>query len=149
MTPFAQAGGLERIAGLIHLAVAPIFLLTAVAGTLTVFAGRLSRIVDRGRFLERAQSGGREELLALQKRARLIYWALSLGVFAAILVSSLMSVVFAGAVFQFEAARMVAALFMTALFAYTAALLCLLREVFLALGSFRLGLSAVAPGKAD
>ena len=136
---------LQHIAQLIQLAVAPIFLLTAVAGTLTVFAGRLARIVDRGRFLESHGSSGdaaqNGELLALEKRARLIYRALSLGVCAAILVSVLMTLVFIGEVFRFAAARTVIALFMLALFAYTGALLCLLREVFLAIGSFRLAIS--------
>lgn len=139
-------GNLEGVARIIHLAVAPIFLLTAVAATLTVFAGRLARIVDRGRALEaRVGSAGappRDELLLLEKRARLIYRALTLGVTAAILVSSLMALVFIGELFRFNAGKPVALLFMAALFAYTGALMCLLREVFLAIGSFRLGIHA-------
>ena len=145
----APAGNLENVAEFIQLAVAPIFLLTAVAATLNVFVARLARIVDRGRDLElkteaddKARAG---ELRALHKRARLIYRALYLGVGSAILVCLLMGAAFAGQLFGFNAARSVAVLFMAALLAYTSALMCLLREVFLTLGSFRL--DAGAPRK--
>ncbi|MBI4349545.1 MAG: DUF2721 domain-containing protein [Elusimicrobia bacterium] len=140
-------GALENVAEVIGLAVAPIFLLTAVAATLTVFINRLARIVDRGRALERAPKadlGHREELTRLEGRARLIYVALSLGVSSAILVSLLMTAAFIGQTFQVNTARLVALLFIGALFSYTGALLCLLREVFIAVGSFRLGLHAPA-----
>lgn len=136
-------GQVHHVAELIQLAVAPIFLLTAVATTLTVFIARLARIVDRGRALERAAASGasqREELLVLERRAHLIYRALQFGVCAAICVSLLMTLAFAGEVFHVNAGRAVSGLFMGALFAYTAALVCLLREVFLALGSFRLNI---------
>ncbi len=139
----------KTVAEFIQLAIAPIFLLMAVATTLTVFAGRLSRIVDRGRSLEARgapdNAAHRDELRALERRAQLIYRALSLGVLAAILVSLLMALAFAGEIFHFNSAGPVALLFMAALFAYTGALLCLLREVFLALGHFRLGIRAGKP----
>lgn len=144
------AGSLASVTQVIHLAVAPIFLLTAVASTLTVFVSRLARIVDRGRALEKlAQPDAlhREELQRLEGRARLIYVALTLGVVAAILVSLLMTAAFLGELLQLDAARLVAFFFIGALFAYTTALLCLLREVFLAVGSFRLGLKASPPAE--
>ena len=144
-----DTGTIQHVADLIHMSVAPIFLLTAVAATLTVFAGRLARIVDRGRYLEREPQGGpgrREEMLNLERRARLIYVALCLGVLAAILIAVLMTLVFAGSVLNFEAAGTVALLFIASLFAYTGALICLLREVFLAVATFNLGLQA-AGGK--
>lgn len=137
----------EEMARLIQMAVAPIFLLSAVAISLQVFSNRLARIVDRGRALESRPSpddATRSELRALESRARMIYQALCFGVSAAILVSLLMALAFAGLLFHFEPARAVAFLFMTALFAYTGALMCLLREVFVAVGSFRLGVSAYA-----
>lgn len=135
---------LHDVTQLIHLAVAPIFLLTAVAATLTAFMHRLSRIVDRGRFIERQPTPDKKELLLLERRARLIYRALYLGVSAAILVCLLMTLAFLGATLGFNAARAVAWLFMGALFAYTGALVCLLREVFLAVGNFRLGIQEKA-----
>lgn len=132
-------GDVEEIARLIQLAVAPVFLLTAVATTLMILAGRLSRIVDRGRAIE-TREGSREELELLERRAIFIYRALCLGVSSAILVSLLMTLAFLGQMLGYPAARAVALLFIGALFAYTGALICLLREVFLAIGGFRLGL---------
>ena len=106
----------KTVAEFIQLAIAPIFLLMAVATTLTVFAGRLSRIVDRGRSLEARgtpdNAAHRDELRVLERRAQLIYRALSLGVSAAILVSLLMALAFAGEIFHFNTAAPVALLFM-------------------------------------
>lgn len=144
MVPFT--GGLAEVTHLIQLAVAPIFLLSAVATTLMVFTQRLARIVDRGRSVERAAAADPKdytaELAVLEERARWIYRALSLGVLAALCVSFLMTAVFAGAVLSLKVAKPSAALFLLGLFSYTAALGCLMREVFLAVGSFRLGLHA-------
>jgi hypothetical protein len=132
--------GTESVAELIHLAVAPIFLLTAVATTLTLLANRLSRIVDRGRVLEQRGKQAEAELAIIERRAHLIYRAITLGVLSALFVCVFMSLAFAGGMLRFNAGRVVALLFVGALFSYTAALLCLLREVFLAIGSFRLGI---------
>lgn len=144
----SAASNLAEMAQLIELAVAPIFLLTGVATTLVVLIARLARIVDRGRALEnKAAEGGahrHEELALLERRAHLIYRALSLGVSAAIMVCLLMTLAFASEVFNFNAVKAVAVLFMAALFVYTGALMCLLREVFLAINSFSLGISSAA-----
>ena len=132
---------LEHVARLIQLSVAPIFLLTGVATTLLVLTTRLGRVVDRGRTLETRATRERpyhEELDVIERRARIIYWALSLGVTAAILVCLLMTAAFLGEVLRLNSARLVVILFLGALFAYTGALVSLLREVFLAVGSFRL-----------
>ena len=143
MEASAGAGSLQDVARLIQLAVAPIFLLTAVATTLTVLAGRLARIVDRGRHLEaRAASAAvHDELSLLQRCARMIYRALFLGVSAAILVCLMMTAAFLGEVFGLKVATFVVVLFISALFSYTGALTHFLREVFLAIGSFRLEIS--------
>ena len=46
----------------IQLAVAPVFLLTAVSGMIAAVAGRLARIIDRARFWEnRLENGGIEK----------------------------------------------------------------------------------------
>ena len=47
----------QDITRVIQLAVAPVFLLTAVGSFLAVFSNRLSRIVDRSRALESRQAG--------------------------------------------------------------------------------------------
>lgn len=118
-----------------------------MAASLLVFANRLARVVDRGRHVEEEAAKGHpvrgSELAILERRARIIYAALTLGVGAAILVCFLMSVAFLGTLLGFNTAWPVAILFIGALFCYTGALLCLLREVFLAIGNFRLG---IGPG---
>lgn len=56
----------------IQLAVAPVFLLTAVSGMIAAVAGRLARIIDRARFLEnRLEAGGVEEARANKMYAEL------------------------------------------------------------------------------
>ena len=48
----------DAIAHGIQLAVAPVFLLTAVAGMIGVVANRLARIIDRARLLEKELKAG-------------------------------------------------------------------------------------------
>ena len=55
----------------IQLAVAPVFLLTAVSGMIGAVAGRLSRIIDRGRVLEEKLRLNVEPVLAPQWEAEL------------------------------------------------------------------------------
>ena len=42
---------ISNISKAIELALGPVFLLTGIAGMLNVMSGRLSRIIDRGRYL--------------------------------------------------------------------------------------------------
>lgn len=49
LLPFVDAGTITHA---IQLAVAPVFLLTAVAGMIGAVAGRLARIIDRARLVE-------------------------------------------------------------------------------------------------
>ena len=80
----------------IQLAVAPVFLLTAVSGMIAAVAGRLARIIDRARFLEnRLEAGGVEETRAnkmyaelgeLRHRGWLVNGCLALLTFCAILI---------------------------------------------------------------
>src|SRR5659263_95309 len=56
----------------IQLAVAPVFLLTAVSGMIGAVAGRLARIIDRARLLEnRLEAGGVEASRAIKMYAEL------------------------------------------------------------------------------
>lgn len=139
------SGGLQQVTRVIQLAVAPIFLLSAVATTLSVLVARLGRVVDRGRTLETLAGARAEELNRLERRAKLIYMAISLGVLAALFVCWLMTIAFVGELAGIPISRPVAYLFIAALFSYTCTLLCLLREVFLAISSFNLGIRTPPP----
>ncbi len=139
---------LQDITHTIQLAVAPVFLLTALGTTLSVFTTRLARIVDRARRVE-ARLPGEEgaardatvrELRMLEARARLIHWALTLGTSAALLVCLLIAVAFVGYLFAARAATVMAVLFVAAMAAYVGALVCFLREIFAAIATMRFAL---------
>jgi hypothetical protein len=131
------------ITRVIQLALAPAFLLTAVASLLNVFANRLARIVDRVRSVQRTAGGPgapppsspREEIQILERRARLVRWAITLGTVAALLVSLVIGSAFLGFMLRVNFAKAVAVLFIASMAALTLALGLFLREVTLAVGS--------------
>src|SRR5258708_32470244 len=87
---------------LIQLAVAPVFLLTAVGTIIGVLSNRLGRAVDRSRTLEdrlrqlqpAGQRAARQELDLLSRRVRLVYGSVVLPVSCALFVGPLLSVPF-------------------------------------------------------
>ena len=136
------------IAHLIQLSVAPVFLLTGVGSILGVLAGRVGRIVDRARKLESdwpqapaPQSAEiHNELQRLSQRAHLIYWAISLCTVCALLVCSMIALLFIGDFIVFNMARIVALLFVIAMISLVCGLVCFLREVYMAIRYLRLEL---------
>lgn len=141
---------LQDITHTIQLAVAPVFLLTALGTTLSVLVARLARVVDRARRVEarlRDESGAVRagtvvELRSLEGRARLIHWALTFGTSAALLVCLLIAVAFVGYLAGARVGPVMAILFIAAMATYVVALVCLLREVGMAIGTLRFGLAA-------
>lgn len=93
---------ISSIAQTIQLAIAPVFLLAGIGALLNVLAGRLARVVDRSRVLERlhARSVGEEhqryvvELRIVDKRMRLVNTAIALIVASAITVCVLVAMLF-------------------------------------------------------
>lgn len=139
---------LADITRTIQLAVAPVFLLTAIAGILSVLSLRLGRVVDRARRVESlalsqvdaARARSVEELKQLSYRARLIHASFVGTTTAALLVCLLIAVAFIGYLYTFAAGVPMAVLFVLALSAIVASLLLLLREVFVAVATIRFGL---------
>jgi hypothetical protein len=144
-----MAADLDSVSRVIQLAVAPVFLLTGIAGLLGVTANRLARIVDRARTVEpvafAAQGSERaqldQELATLARRARLIYRAIALQVIAALLVCAVIVGLFITAYYAWtpDLTRVVAAVFASALLALILGLLTFLREVYLATQTLRIG----------
>src|SRR6266540_2566901 len=140
--------GLQDLTHTIQLAVAPVFLLTALGTTLAVLTTRLARIVDRARRVEARlrdeagalREGSVRELRSLEGRVRLIHWALTLGTSAALLVCLLIAVAFLGYLFGARVGPAMAILFIAAMAAYVGALVCFLREVFIAIATLQFGL---------
>ena len=135
---------LDDIAHVIQLAVAPVFLLTAIATLINAMNGRLARIVDRRRVVldrqrdcdaatraaEHAETDWELALLAL--RSKLVYHAIFTAVLSALLVCLVVAGAFIGALFDTNLGKAVAVLFILAMFAMVASLGLFLREVYLA-----------------
>jgi len=124
----------------IQLAVAPVFLLTAIGTIINALANRLGRAVDRRRVLEELVSSQEgetrddmtRELLILAKRIKLVLWSMALSVLSALLVCLLIGTAFAGAFISLDLSRPVAMLFFVSVLALSIGLVFFMREVFLA-----------------
>jgi hypothetical protein len=138
MTP--DGAPLNAIYHAIQLAIAPVFLLTAIGTFLNALTGRLARAVDRRRQVEEllpAYDGEKREsmeleLVMLQRRTVLVIRAIAFAVIAALFVCLLIGTAFADAFSRWDLARIVAWLFVFAVMAFTASLLFFMREVWLA-----------------
>jgi hypothetical protein len=140
------------VATIIQLAVAPVFLLTGIAGLLGVMATRLGRITDRARVLERRLAATRradlaetlsQELAKLWRRIRLVNWALSLGTLGALLVCVVIVTLFIGDFSDIDLSGMIAPLFIAAMLAVIGALLFFIREVYLAIATVKQGVDSL------
>ena len=136
---------INQITHVITLAIAPVFLLTAVGTLMGVLANRLARIVDRIRVLEdKLHEIGLQELMParaeldnLRQRLRLIYFAVAGAVFCALFVGLLIIVAFIDAFMSVNLAKLVGLLFVMAMLAFIGSLVVFLREIFLAVANTR------------
>ena len=135
---------IERITDITHviqLAIAPVFLLTAVGTILTALTNRLGRAVDRRRVVEDRLPGmaedkaeiARLELDALAKRIKAIYTAFTLTVTCGLFICLSISIAFLDTFVALNLSWAVAVLFVLAMFALIGALLMMLREIYLAI----------------
>jgi len=130
----------------IQLSVAPVFLLSGIGAMLAVMTNRLSRVVDRARTVREDLPGANAderadahaELHVLSRRAKLIYWAITLCAITALFVCAVVAAMFVAAFLGYRAAIPVALLFVGAMTTFFAGLLCFLREIFLATASLRI-----------
>ena len=144
-----DSSGVQGVGEVIRLAVAPVFLLSGVGIMLTVFTNRLARTVDRARELERSAAHVPEAdrarelhapLNALAQRGRLLSIAITLCTICALLVAVVVVVLFLGESFNFRISYAIDTLFIAAMLSCIGAILCFLREVFIATASLRIGL---------
>ena len=132
---------LDTIAQAIQLSLSPVFMLAGIGALLNVLAGRLSRVVDRGRALEalHPRSTGPEhdrhvfELRVLDRRIRLINRGLVLAVSSAVMVCLVVALMFIAELIHFRLGTIVAVTFVLAMALLTAALVTFLIEVRLSL----------------
>lgn len=125
----------------IQLAVAPVFLLTAVSAMIGAVAGRLARIIDRARNVEdRARSSSDAEFLKrayielsqLRKRGRLANGCIALLTLCGFLIGVTIILLFLGGTLGIEANRMAVGGFLAGVFSFLMALVCFLYETMLA-----------------
>ena len=150
--------GVNAVAHVIQLAVAPVFLLSGIGAMLAVMTNRLARIVDRARVLEAAIESStdasvmvEDELRTLARRAKLISRSVALCTATALLVCAVIVVLFLGAFLKLDTSTFVALLFITAMSAFFLGLLMFLGEIYAATANLRIGLQHIrvpksAPG---
>jgi len=129
----------------IQLAVAPVFLLTAIGTVIAALNIRLGRAVDRRRHLEgqlpamppEEQPAARQELVVIARRIRFVYFAIVAAVTSGLFVCLLIAGAFIGAFVQVRLSYTIGAMFVFAMLALIASLLLFLREIFLAVSTPR------------
>lgn len=139
--------GIVDIAHSIQLAVAPVFLLSAVGVFLTVLTNRLARIIDRARLLERSLptqtdtpvTDLHQELIDLAKRAHMVQISIALATICALMICLVIVSLFAGVALHRNVSNFIVILFVTGLSAFIGALLVFLLEIQASIKSLRLG----------
>jgi hypothetical protein len=135
------------IATVIQLAIAPVFMLTAIGAMLNVIVGRLSRAVDRARLLEAAvpqldgdaQQRAKDELHVISRRVRWVNRAITSCTICALLICLEIAALFMGSFLTADVTAAAGWVFVLAMVALIVGLLAFLREVFLATQHLRIG----------
>jgi hypothetical protein len=124
----------------IQLAVAPVFLLTAVSGMIATVAGRLARIIDRARVVEARLHGADaivaaaiwHELGELRTRGHLANLAIALLTLCAFLIGATIVVLFLGETTDLQMRKMAVFSFLAGVVCFMLALSCFMVETFIA-----------------
>ncbi len=128
------------VISVLQTALTPAFLLVAVGSLLNVLTGRLSRIVDRSRDLQRQHAETEdtahervvEELRVIERRMRVVGSSILLAVLSAIAVCIMIGLLFLMGLSDLSGAGLAVAVFMVALALLAASLLQFVREIRLA-----------------
>lgn len=134
-----------QIAEVIQLAIAPVFMLTALAGIVNALNLRLGRAVDRRRHLEAMLPGipaaedlsARAELGVIARRIHFVYLSILSAVISGLFICMVIAAAFGGAFVATDLSRTIAAMFVAGVVALIACLLLFLREIFLAVSTPR------------
>lgn len=146
---------LDTIAQAIQLSLSPVFMLAGIGALLNVLAGRLSRVVDRGRALEalHPRSTGPEhdrhvfELRILDRRIKLINRGLVLSVSSAVMVCLVVALMFVAELVRLRMGNVIAVAFILAMALLTSALLTFLVEVRLSLSALHIRAELLEHGR--
>ena len=135
----------NAIAHGIQLAVAPVFMLSAVAALIGALAARLSRIIDRARAVEdrllagnaRDEDSAYWELNRLRLRGRVVNWSVGLLVVCAMLIGITVVTLFLGETLSPGSERLVPWSFLGGIGFFVLALVFFLVETLLATHTLR------------
>jgi len=143
MTPSPEV--IPDMARAIQLALAPVFLLTGIAGLLSVMTGRLARIVDRVRQLSGDAGAvnppvpaGDPARRVLELRRHFSGIAITACTVAALLICIVIATLFVEVMLDAPLKWLVGGLFTAAMLALVVGLACFLREVHLAMQATRM-----------
>ena len=131
---------IDDIGRAIQLALAPVFLLTGIAGLLNVMTGRLARIVDRGRKLTENRTAAdadadrslRDALMNLESRRHFASAAITACTLSALLVCVTIAALFLEVLLGLHLKGVAGVLFTSATLALVVGLSYFLREVHVA-----------------
>lgn len=124
----------------IQLAIAPVFLLTAVSGMISAVASRLARIIDRARLVEDRAGASQDatylanattELAELRLRGQLANGSIALLTTCAFLIGLTILALFLGEMTAFKGARWAVNSFLAGVVSFLLALLCFLAETYI------------------
>lgn len=143
--PFTSVSQLIPV---LQTAIGPVILISGVGLLLLTMTNRLGRVIDRSRILsselrqadEADRAPMRSQLDILSRRARLIQLAISLASISVLLASILVIVLFLTALFQWEDAWLITALFIGCMLALIGSLIAFIRDINLSLVALRLEL---------
>lgn len=144
---FFEVTDLSAVSHGIQLAVAPVFLLTAVAGMIGTVAGRLARIIDRARIIEQRLPGQHAserdsshlELRGLRLRGRLVNVCIALLTLCGVLIGSTILALFLAEMTPLQSVRVASTLFLAGVVSFVLALLIFLTETLIATRVLRFG----------
>lgn len=137
MLPLPQV---SQVAQTIQLALAPVFLLAGIGAFLNVCVGRLARIIDRARMVEKLvlSTRGQEhdrmvsEIRVLNRRMSVVNAAIFLSVASACAICLVVILLFAAELFDAHMGRVIAILFSLAMVLLAAAFATFIQEIRLA-----------------
>ena len=139
---------LDTVSHGIQLAVAPVFLLTAMATMTSTVAGRLARIIDRARVLEERITNNPAaatvqadytELDRLRERGWLINACMALLTFCGLLIGTTILALFLGETTELQIFRLATIFFLSGVASFVLALLCFLAETVLSTRILKFG----------
>ena len=142
----ASPDSVYTVTSAINLALAPVFLLSGIAGLLVVMTSRLGRIIDRGRTLYElegdassdAASALHQELRQLEHRRHFASLAITACTVSALLVCLVICALFIEVIVGAPLSWLIGSLFTAATLALVFGLMCFLREVHSATRTVRI-----------